>query len=264
MRGARGFTLIELLVVIAIIGILIALLLPAVQAAREAARRASCMNNQKQLSLGMVGFESDRGHFAGYKNKVGVRTTTWVVPILPYIELQEVYDAWSGEVGAGQVKRKVRMSLLTCPSNPPDPLDGSPLGYIPNRGRYGRDDSPAEGVCLNHAISSPTYVSLGYISSHDGSSATLLLSESLSTKCWAREGRAVNDKLLAFGWTTDSTKITDFVSSNHPGGVVVSFCDGHQQFLSDNLDYEVYKQLLSPSGRDCSPSMANVLRAGAY
>ena len=59
----RGFTLIELLVVIAIIAILIALLLPAVQAAREAARRAQCVNNVKQLLLGLHNFESSNGTF---------------------------------------------------------------------------------------------------------------------------------------------------------------------------------------------------------
>ena len=78
-RIRRGFTLIELLVVITIIGMLVALLLPAVQAAREAGRRAVCMNNQKQLGVAMLNFESYRG-FPGYVNTVGTNAANKQTP----------------------------------------------------------------------------------------------------------------------------------------------------------------------------------------
>jgi prepilin-type N-terminal cleavage/methylation domain-containing protein/prepilin-type processing-associated H-X9-DG protein len=89
----RGFTLIELLVVIAIIAVLIALLLPAVQAAREAARRAQCINNLKQIGLGVMNYESSNGSFpAGEK---GCCWGTWGVFILPFIEQSALYNSWN-------------------------------------------------------------------------------------------------------------------------------------------------------------------------
>jgi prepilin-type N-terminal cleavage/methylation domain-containing protein/prepilin-type processing-associated H-X9-DG protein len=112
IRRERGFTLIELLVVIAIIAVLIALLLPAVQAAREAARRGQCINNMKQLALGLHNFESANGTFPKGVNEPYLNGLTaltgsdalgsdqtepfgpnWAVMILPYLEQAALYNA---------------------------------------------------------------------------------------------------------------------------------------------------------------------------
>ena len=88
-----GFTLIELLVVIAIIAVLIALLLPAVQSAREAARRAQCTNNLKQIGLAMHNYHDQQGTLPpGLK---GCCWGTWLVFVLPFIEQQPLYNAWN-------------------------------------------------------------------------------------------------------------------------------------------------------------------------
>jgi len=96
LRRKSGFTLVELLVVIAIIGVLVALLLPAVQAAREAARRAQCANNLRQIGLGMANYETTRGHYPpGQFRPAGVNSKKaygWAVWHLPYIEQQNVFD----------------------------------------------------------------------------------------------------------------------------------------------------------------------------
>ena len=87
-RQKLAFTLVELLVVITIIGILISLLLPAVQAAREAARRLQCQNNLKQIGLAIHNYENANGMFppGGLSSKAGGYGFSWLVRILPYIE----------------------------------------------------------------------------------------------------------------------------------------------------------------------------------
>ncbi|QDV37112.1 DUF1559 domain-containing protein [Tautonia plasticadhaerens] len=113
VRSRRGFTLIELLVVIAIIGVLIALLLPAVQAAREAARRAQCTNHLKQLGLALHNYNDVHGCLApgriwraGPPGPTfptifsGTPNTPWFVLMLPQFEQQNLYDAFNFELGA--------------------------------------------------------------------------------------------------------------------------------------------------------------------
>jgi len=96
----RGFTLVELLVVIAIIGILVALLLPAIQAAREAARRTECSNNLKQLALAAHNFEDTYGGLPPIVSHS--EGPTFFMHILPYIEEQSLYDMYRGGVkGSG-------------------------------------------------------------------------------------------------------------------------------------------------------------------
>lgn len=93
-RPVRGFTLVELLVVIAIIGVLVALLLPAVQAAREAARRTQCTNNIRQLALGCVNYESANNQLPYARKNDQWDAYTWTQLVLPFIEQQQVYDLY--------------------------------------------------------------------------------------------------------------------------------------------------------------------------
>ncbi|MCO6456634.1 MAG: DUF1559 domain-containing protein [Pirellulaceae bacterium] len=120
IRPRRAFTLVELLVVIAIIGLLVALLLPAVQAAREAARRTSCQNNLKQLALALHNYHDNVGVFP--PSSLSPPEHTWAPLLLPYIEqltLQDQYDfryAWNDPMNAPAIRQHV--PVFHCASSP--------------------------------------------------------------------------------------------------------------------------------------------------
>jgi prepilin-type N-terminal cleavage/methylation domain-containing protein/prepilin-type processing-associated H-X9-DG protein len=147
-RIGRGFTLIELLVVIAIIGVLIALLLPAVQSAREAARRAQCVNNLKQLALATHNYESSNGSFpmgnflqwypAGNKY---IQNYGPFLAITAYIEQSNAYNALNTSVAIylapNSTVSGIGLGLLWCPS------DGKIVNLrFPGQVGDGWDDSP--------------------------------------------------------------------------------------------------------------------------
>ncbi|MCA9270892.1 MAG: DUF1559 domain-containing protein [Planctomycetales bacterium] len=122
-RLPHGFTLVELLVVIAIIGILVALLLPAVQSAREAARRMQCKNNIRQLGLGLHTYHEANGEFPfGSTYTTTTSTVTWATRILPHIEQQNLYDLFDFDVAITHVNNTKALTTIvkafTCPSDP--------------------------------------------------------------------------------------------------------------------------------------------------
>ena len=144
----RGFTLVELLVVIAIIGILIAMLLPAVQAAREAARRAQCGNNLKQIGLALHNYHTSNQSFPpavvwgarGPTKPLGAYHHTWLTKILPYLEQKPLYDTMVARLPAfGQSFTGVRVKSLLCPTDTgfDQPRDSHNLAltcYVANQG----------------------------------------------------------------------------------------------------------------------------------
>ncbi|MGN6134975.1 MAG: DUF1559 family PulG-like putative transporter [Aureliella sp.] len=159
----RGFTLVELLVVIAIIGILVGLLLPAVQAAREAARRMQCSNNLKQLGLGILNYESAYKRLPGGVGRFGCCWGTWQVSILPFIEQNSLFAQYQNSGGLDPGPRyshalnrpvvSTRLPTLTCPSDTPNApiLNITSHNYAVNYGNTSFFQTTLNGVTFKGA-----------------------------------------------------------------------------------------------------------------
>ena len=139
-HSPRGFTLIELLVVIAIIAVLISLLLPAVQSAREAARRIQCVNNLKQIGLGLHNYHESRGSLPGADMVFNVTELSALTQILPMLEQTSVYNSINFSFNYQDPTNTTAMytvvSSFVCPSDQSDPLPslGAQTNYMADMG----------------------------------------------------------------------------------------------------------------------------------
>ncbi len=238
----RAFTLIELLVVIAIIAILIALLVPAVQKVREAAARAECQNNMKQLALGMHNYHDSfqklpYGMSPGTVNFGDLYCCwgTWMVAILPYIEQQAAFNLYvnyggndatgprySG--GANLVVTTQRFANMTCPSDTPN----APLSNITSHNygvNYGNTTLYQAPTIVSGGV---TYTFGGapfapdknfpLLSIADGTSNTLLLAEVL-------QGQRAD--LRGFAWWGPASGIVTLQGPNTstPDSMEAGYCD---------------------------------------
>jgi len=124
----KAFTLVELLVVITIIGILIALLLPAVQSAREAARRLQCSNHLKQIGLAVLLYEQHHGVYPMGRDATGDYALSWSFRLLPYLEQQAIFDAHDPTKATSAPENAASMrttvSVFVCPTRRRPRSDG--------------------------------------------------------------------------------------------------------------------------------------------
>ena len=277
-RRLGGFTLVELLVVIAIIGVLVALLLPAVQSAREAARRMQCSNNLKQITLAVHNYHDSHKLLPPGSTNAALSGSTGFAAILPYIEQANLYSQYDFTKGNSEPENlqvvSQRIKTYLCPScffvrkvpiNGCDANDRAPGTYAFSTSTgdpYGISD----GAIVN-ALTPPTRLA----SITDGTSNTFLAGENhwcfrdytfTSGPCLGqvRGGFSYwsSPYPLATIFTTkgpfnaqfmngDSMRLATFRSS-HPSGVNMANVDGSIRFVMDSIDHTMLDSAATREG----------------
>lgn len=278
----HGFTLVELLTVIAILGVLIGLLLPAVQQAREAARRTQCQNNLRQIGLALSAHAGRHGTFpvgcveclpvarADGQPYRPLRMIAWNVPLLPWIEQAALWQHYDSSVPSyDPANLSVGATVLhtfLCPSTQEAPVHNSTglwrgFAFTDYAGIYGIEGAghdvelalrgeavqtlrePSLGVMLYEQGVTPRQIT-------DGLSHTALIAETMRRR--QVETEWVNGHNL-FAQEADTrinapSALGNQIGSPHPGGAMLAFCDGHVEFVAETTGQKVLNALLTKSG----------------
>ncbi len=267
----RAFTLIEILVVIAIIGVLLAVLLPAVQSAREAARRIQCTNNLKQIGLAVHNYESIYRGFppsAVFQELASINTnSSWSIHgrLLPQLELSNLYQAvdlkqpWDDQA----ILSGLKISVYACPSDPNSdtPRDVSPKLASPlYPTTYGFNFgswliySPTTRQ-IGDGLFGPNR-SLGFRDITDGSSNTLLASEVRARQFYGRNEPVV-------GGSNIPPPDASMVQSRVPTAFVWCRPNGHTEWPDGRVHHQGFTTTLSPNARLILSDASNQCPAGS-
>jgi len=280
----RGFTLVELLVVITIIGILIALLLPAVQAAREAARRMHCSNNLKQMGLAVHNYMSQYREYLP-PGSPDAATHGLFTYMLPFIEQQSIFDALDLDgITFNEPHRYTPIAVYKCPSYPaPDVMEGKTNDLMNGAlctylGVGGVIRPGVETIPSGSGGAMPTNGIFGWAFNRKASEVTDGLSNTLAMGEFSQQdangdfsGFPGNVRAWIFGATTTSEcsytfRVAEhpinaglnrkdgvrfnhlYFGSFHPGGALFLVADGSVRFLSENINFELYQAVATCNG----------------
>jgi prepilin-type processing-associated H-X9-DG protein len=242
--GAGTAILIVVLVVAVVLGLLVcggvALLLPAVQAAREAARRSQCNNNLKQIALALHNYHDVYKCFppAVITDKQGRPMRSWRVAILPFMEQKALYDQYDFNQPWDSPRNRpldnTPMPVYRCPSDPG--LNSTETNYVMIAGKGTVGGLPNEAVTFAQIT--------------DGTSNTILVVEVVGTGIQWMEPKDLSIDELSGRLNDGSGKC---ISSQHPGGANVALADGSVRFLSNTLDPQVLRWLILRNDRQALP-----------
>jgi len=225
-RRRSGFSLVELLVALAVIGLLVALLLPAVQSAREGARRTQCRNNLHQIGLALENHAEQFGHYP-QDGERGHGFGTYLLALLDQRALYDKIDPLNAPLPPGSVVPEtgdVVLAVFRCPSAP----DADRLAS-----GYARSSYIGNGEIFRQATEFRDIL--------DGDSQTMSVGETSGDHAWALPGTASTSLAPNGGGG---------FSSEHAGGIHILLCDGAVRFISDSIDLATFQALGTPAGRE--------------
>ncbi|MDR3199092.1 MAG: DUF1559 domain-containing protein [Planctomycetaceae bacterium] len=212
-RTSYGFTLIELIVVIVIIGMLFGILIPTITDSHVNSHRVNCLNNQTEIALGCINYESAHGELPGWRQTLANgREVSWTVMLLPYLEYNKAWEILSAELPNQKeidAVSSLSIGMLKCRSSRIKKKEEIWMSYIVNCGKmdaeftavnpinptgHVADNEPKNGVFFDH-VETETKITLDFISKQNGTGCTLLTSETLQAGTWNEKPR---ENLIGF------------------------------------------------------------------
>ena len=276
-RRDRAFTLVELLVVIAIIGVLVAMLLPAVSAARDAARRTGCVNNLHQMALAMHAYQSAHRSLPS-ASRGGLASGSAFVTLLPYLEEKALFDQFKDDLsptaGTNAEVSGTPLAVYVCPSMViPRAVPDRGCGEVAAIGSYALSTG-TEKPWYKHTgaiiAAEQGRTTIPRISGKDGAAKTLMIGEfdyDLKDLMWTtceRAGPRYGTAAWAIGYPGMSWASTYGVfnsdrlingsdewitfRSDHRGGVQFAMVDGSVRLIADSIDAGVLNALATRDG----------------